>query len=360
MPKKSKDFWVTVLLMLLVIFLFFVNIENTRSFEIRAPTNIKYDEETNTLYLDSLTLKQKIAQMIIAYGYEENKEDLQRMFIGGVYLNARITKDAFIDSVNYFQEGAVIPFLVSVDLEGCINPFVNFQQFPTLRQIKTKEDAYELGYDHSLLLREVGVDINLAPVVDLKDSIWKCRSFPGTPKEISEKAEAYINGMHVHGVLTTAKHYPGQTLDIRDPHKYMVFAKITEEDLLPYKTVIEDNVSAIMVTHTVAEGAVDSEGKPAVVSQKLVWGLRKDFDGLIITDDIGMQGLKAYYSNIDEMYVDLFRAGSDLIINFDNDPNELAYMISAVELAVKNGEISEKRIDDSVTRILKAKGINVK
>jgi len=118
-------------------------------------------------------------------------------------------------------------------------------------------------------------------------------------------------------------------------------------------------VSAIMISHKIVTGFVDSESKPSVVSEKLVRDLRNNFSGLIITDEIGMGGLKKYYSDVNKMYVDLFRADNDIILDFDRDPANLYKMISVVEDSVKRGEISEDRIDRSVERIFKAKGISV-
>jgi beta-N-acetylhexosaminidase len=148
-------------------------------------------------------------------------------------------------------------------------------------------------------------------------------------------------------------------LSTGDLHKYSVYASVDANDLLPFENAIKNNVSAIMVSHTIVNGFLDSEAKPSDVSVKLVGGLRNGFTGLIVTDEINMQGLKSYYSDDDAMYVDLFKAGNDLVLNFNSDPRVLDHMITVIENAVKSGEISEDRIDASVTRILAAKGINV-
>lgn len=122
---------------------------------------------------------------------------------------------------------------------------------------------------------------------------------------------------------------------------------------------MKNGVSAVMVSHVIVNGAANSEKKPAVVSKGLVGRLRNKFTGLIITDEINMLGLKQYYSGDDRLYVDLFKAGNDLIINSNGDMTELQRIISLIEDKVIEGEISEDRIDDSLVRILNAKGINV-
>ena len=360
MLKLNKDIYLTFLLIVIIIGLLFLNIAKSKPLDIEEPKNIIFDKSRNAIYLNSLTLKQKIAQMIITYGKEEDKDILQKMFIGGIFLGAKPTKEDFIETINYFQNGTIVPFFVATDMEGCGNPFENFQDFPTLREIETKEEAYQVGYEEGKLLNELGFNINFAPVVDLTDTIWNCRNFVGTPKEISEKAINYVNGLQENGVIATSKHYPGKALSIKDPHRFITYATIDRNDILPFETAIENNVSAIMISWVIVNGSVESQGKPSGVSEKLVSGLRNKFTGLIITDEINMLGLKSYYhNNIDAMYVSLFKADNDLILNFNSDPKELYHMISVIENAVKNGEISEERIDLSVIRILNAKGINV-
>lgn len=358
--KINIGILLTFLLIILCLILVFINFEKDKPLEIQPPTKVIYDKSTNTLYLNSLTLKQKIAQMIITSGKEENKNALQNMLIGGIHLGAKSNAQEFIDKINYFQKDAYIPLFISTDLEGCWNPFENFHHFPSLKEIKTKEEAYQVGYEEGKLLKTLGFTINFAPVVDLKDEIWNCRSFIGTPEEISEKANAYINGLQLNGIIATSKHYPGKTLSIQDPHKYVVYVKIDSNDLFPFEESIKSNVSAIMVSHVITEGILNSESKPAVVSEQLTNELRNKFDGLIITDEIRMLGLRDYYTNEDQMYMDLFKADNDIILNTDPNIKNIYHMIKIIEKAVKDGIIDEKRIDSSVIRILSYKGINVK
>ena len=356
MLKLSREFLLTIALIIIIIALIFLNIENSFIF-VDEPNNVQFDG--NTINLSSLTLKQKIAQMLIVYEKEENKEVLRKMLIGGVYFEVRPSKSDFTNSINNFQEDAIIPFFTAVDLEGCLNPFEMIQEFPASNEIATKEEAYNTGYEQGKLLKEMGFNINFAPVVDLNDSIWNCRSFTGTKEEIAEKADYYIAGLQENGVIATSKHYPGKTLLARDPHKFRVYAVITEDDLFPFRQNFKRNVSAVMVSHLIVNGSVDSEEKPSDVSEKLESGLRKNFDGLIITDEIGMRGLRDFYSDSDKMYIDAFKSENDIILNFNFNHKNIIHMISVVEEAVNRGEISEERIDRSVTKILNAKGIMV-
>ncbi len=358
--KILFQFFLLGILSLLVIVLTIFTFQKNLPLQIDTPKNVVYDQTTNTLQFDSLTLKQKIAQMIITYGNEDNKELLQKMLVGGVHLGAKSSKEEFLQSINTFQKGSILPFFITLDLEGgCKNPFENFQSFPSAKEIKTAEEAYAVGYDEGRLLKEMGFTINFAPVVDLKDSIWNCRSFSGTLLEASKKTASYILGLQSSGILATAKHYPGKTLSSNDPHKTLTYADITLDDVAMFENSIQNNVSAIMISHVIVRGILDSESKPGVVSDKLITNLKNQFTGLIISDEVMMLGLNDYYSDKDQMYIDLFKAGNDLVLNFNQNPKEIYHMITVVGGAVRKGIISEKKIDTSVKKILQAKGIQI-
>lgn len=358
MWKSNKQDWLLVFLVVLVAFLIFLNIELRGSFSLERPQNIAYDEASKTLDYSTLTLEQKIGQMVIALGKEENKEVFQNMLIGGFHLKAKESREDFIEAISDFQEESIIPFFVTIDLEGCNNPLENVQKFPASPEIKTEAEAYWVGYEQGKLLKDLGFSINFAPVVDLEDKIWKCRSFSGTPEEIADKSAAYVIGLQDNGIIATSKHYPGKTLSSNDPHFDLAEAYVGEEDLLPFERTIRKNVSAVMISHLIIGGSLDSEGKPASVSS-ITSSLREGFGGLIITDEIGMQGLTTYYPDSKSLFLDLFEADNDLIIYFDSNPKHIHDMILTIEEAVKQGKITEARIDRSVKRILKAKGIRL-
>lgn len=365
-----KDIIITSILLVTIIILIFFNIKSTGVAYLESPDNVVYDINTRTLEYDSLTLKQKIAQMFIVYGEEENRLTFQKMMVGGVFFDSRPSKFDFERSIYGYQKYSRIPMLITLDLEGCRNPFENFATFPTFSEIETVEQAYQVGLEEGKLMKELGFNMNFAPVVDLEDEIWGCRSFPGTPEEIAAKANAYIKGLNESGILAVAKHYPGKTLVNRDLHVESSFVEITEDDLIPFERVVEENVPAVMISHAVATGAVDTFTKPSVVSQPLISDLKNGFigngfTGLVITDEIGMLALRNHYTdetgwiNYGLMFTELFDSGNDMILVFDREPKRLYEFIGHIEKAVKRGEISEERIDESVKKIMAAKGITV-
>jgi beta-N-acetylhexosaminidase len=123
-------------------------------------------------------------------------------------------------------------------------------------------------------------------------------------------------GLQQEGIIATAKHYPGKTLVVRDPHKFIVSADISNEDLYPYQYLSgQGDVKAIMISHIIPSGAVAAQS-PAVASPELITHLQQNFSGLIISDEINMLGLKNFYPTLDGLYIAVFAAGNDLILNF--------------------------------------------
>ena len=360
MKKKSVRIQKKVFLVLVVIVLFLSVLNIVKAKGLLIPKQQPVDVKNKMVDLQKLTLEQKIAQMVIAMGIKENYWPWRNMQLGGIHLFARQTENIFNNTIIDFQYQMPIPFFVTSDLEGCVSPFGFIRQFTPASEIDSVEKAFDKGVEEGQFLYRLGFNLNFAPVVDLKDDIWKCRSFPGNETEISLLAQAYLAGLQTQDVLGTAKHYPGKTLMVKDPHKYIVAAEIGKKDIYPYEYLAEKGeIKAIMVSHVITSGRIDSEGVPSVVSKKVLDDLRTHFNGLIVSDEIHMLGLKNYYSTLDEMYIAVFKAGNDVVLNFDKDPNEIYHMIQVIKAAVERGEIPEAQIDASVTRILEAKGFSV-
>src|SRR3989338_224273 len=356
LKKRSFHRIVFFFLLLLVFILGSLNLAKAKG--MLLPEQPAITVVDGTIDLDSLTLDQKIAQMIIVPGYAHQVQAWKNLQLGGIHLFALQEESLFKNTIEDYQQDMSIPFFVTVDLEGCLNPFAAFHNFTYASAISTPKQAYEKGVQEGQYLREVGITLNFAPVVDLDDVIWKCRSFPGNEQEVTLLAEQYIRGLQQQGVLATAKHYPGKTLVVRDPHKYLVAAEINAHDVYPY-TALSSEVASIMVSHIITSGTIDSHGLPAVASSEVIGELKKNFTGLIISDEINMLGLRNYYATLDEMYVAVFKAGNDVVLNFNDDPQEIYRLIQIVKGAVERGEISQEQIDASVRKILVAKGLKV-
>lgn len=359
-PQKTGNFQKRLFFILIVLILVLSSLNLAKAKGWLIPSQKKIEIVDGTIKLRSMTLEQKIAQMVVVQGNAENMQAWKNLMPGGLHMFGRKSEHVFRNTILDFQYNQSLPFFVTLDLEGCVNPFSYYRNFTPASAIENVGQAFSKGFEEGKYLREVGFSINFAPVVDLRDDIWQCRSFPGDEQHVSELAESYLLGLQAQGILGTVKHYPGKTLIIKDPHKFIVAADIEAKDLYPYQYLLQKkDAKAIMVSHIIASGAVDSAGVPAVVSEKVIGDLKKNFDGLIISDEINMLGLKDYYPNIDDMYIAVFKAGNDIVLNFNKDPNEIYRMILVVKKAVEDDIIPEEQIDASVTKILKAKGFKV-
>ncbi len=349
---------VFIILIVLVLTLGTLNLVKAKGWLIPKQPEILVTD--GAIILDDLTLEQKISQMVIVHGGVHNLDAWQNMQLGGIHLFAMEREELFKEVITDFQDGMKIPFFVTADLEGCFSPFSNFYNSTPVKEINNLGDAFQKGSDDGKFLNQMGFTINFAPVIDLDDQIWKCRAFPGDEKQIAELAEAYVLGLQSQGIIATGKHFPGNTLVAKDPHKHILVTAVNQKDIYPYKYLAEkDEIMSFMVSHQIVTGEINSEGYPSVVSQKAISPLKNSFSGLIISDDTTMGGLRQFYDNVDNLYIDVFNSGNDLILNFDEDPNAIYRMVQVVKIAVEEGIISQQQIDKSVRKILNAKGFVV-
>jgi len=352
MKKKVIFLIIVILLILDICFISYIVMPN--KIEKENTSNIQI--ENHMVYLNSLTLRQKIAQMIIVRGNDVNVE-LTDLNVGGIFLDRQESEEDYKDLIEKYQKDSDITLFVSTDLEGAWNPFSGFNSFLSFSEVNTSKEAYQIGLRHGELLNDMGFNLNFAPVAEFADESYGGRVFLGSDVEIEEKLEFYIQGLQ-ENVLGTCKHYPGKGM-IKNLHYRQDRQEITEKDLILFETCFRNNVSSVMIGHQVVEGVFDSGGKPSSVSREVIDELN-DFDGLIISDEVNMRGLKNFYLfNKPKMYKDLINSGENVILDFKLNLGSLYKLVVELEEMVKRGEISEERIDESVKKILKVKRYEV-
>ena len=342
----------TALMLVFVIFLF-AQFTLNKKLEKENTQNIII--KNKTIDFSSLTLRQKIAQMIIVRGDKEHLE-FTNLNIGGIFLDKQESEKRYKEKIEAHQKKSKIKLLVSTDLEGAWNAFArNMSEnhdFPKFVDIETKEQAYDVGLKHGQLLKRTGFNLNFAPVAEYEDLCYSGRVFKGTSKEVKEKLEQYIQGLQKN-VMGTCKHYPGKGM-IKNTHLRRDQQNITKQDLDLFEVCFKNNISAVMIGHQGAIGEIHSKGKPSSVSKEVISTL--DFDGLIISDEINMFGLKSWYFNKNRLYTDLINSGENVILDFRLTPRSAYKLISEIENQVKEQKISKEKIDQSVKKILKSKG----
>lgn len=225
----------------------------------------------------------------------------------------------------------------------------------------TELEARRIG----TMLREAGIDWNLAPVVDVGFNpfntvvVQSGRTFSQSAERVTAHARAYLRGMHAAGILTALKHFPGHGSSFEDSHLGFVDVTNTadpEAELLPYRTLIREGaVDAVMTAH-VFNRNLDPD-YPATLSRRTITGgLREGlgFKGLVVSDDLLMEGIAARYG-IEESAVLALRAGVDLLLLSHNtlaqDSSATDRVINAIRQALADGRLSPEQVETALARI---------
>lgn len=234
---------------------------------------------------------------------------------------------------------------------------------PAPGKIKTVKEAYGCGKVLAKELISLGIKLNLAPVVDVNtepaNSIIGDRSFGDNPKKVSRFACAMLRGMQDNGLLACAKHFPGHGATKRDSHKCLSKVNVSYKEwervhLPPFISAIKAGVSSIMAGHLLYP-ALD-EKYPSSLSQKIITGILREklgFNGVVITDDIGMGAIARHYSP-EEAAVLALNAGVDIVLVCKGRMIQERVMNAIVD-GILDGRIKMDRINQSIERVRKLK-----
>jgi beta-N-acetylhexosaminidase len=317
--------------------------------------------------LKSMTLEEKIGQLFVPVhsDIQKTKEWVKDHGIGGLWFS-RTEARKIAGELNALQEASKYPLLVTVDFEKGAGTYIDgATDLPINMALGASRDPNLVAAAARLTAREaraLGVHLNYAPVLDVNNNadnpVINTRSYGENPSLVAKLGAAAIKGYQDHGLLATAKHFPGHGNTSTDTHAKLgvvtsspsVFEAV---ELYPYKQVLKQAApSSIMSAHLWIE-AVDTDTIPATLSENVMTTLlRKElkFDGIVFTDAMVMGGITTRYP-FDVATVKAIQAGCDIILF----PGDLAKGIQAVRQAVTDGQLTEKRIDESVRRILRAK-----
>jgi beta-N-acetylhexosaminidase len=254
--------------------------------------------------------------------------------------------------------------LISIDQEGGrvarLPP--PFSIFPEPRQMAEADNNRELLLQYAATcsseLIEVGVNMNLAPVLDIcptgQGLFMERRCLGDDPRQVSELGVLVINGLQQGGVAACAKHFPGLGSAMLDPHLELPVVdlpsiQLLEEDLQPFAGAVKAKVAAVMTSHAVYAGldpALPGTLSPRVVDELL--RRRCGYDGLIITDDMEMGAIEKFAEFADASLM-AFRAGADLVL-ICHDHQKIRRALNALREAFDRGEIDRARVEDSLRR----------
>ena len=329
-----------------------------------------------------MTLEQKLGQLIVVEYLGNSYQDsgLQYMvtqqYVGGViYQDVNHNFDAPDNTVaglaafsQQMQQDAKISLLVGTDQEGGqVNRLQIFHgSVPSAATMAASGDpnyVFQQGVQNAEWMQQLGINNDLAPVVDVHTvdpPVLQDRMFGATPQAVETYAGAFLNGLQQNGVAGCLKHFPGLGAVTSDPHLGLPtinrsLTDLEKIDLAPYKAFIEQNPPAMIMDTDVLVPVVDPD-LPAELSPKAINGLLRGqlgYKSVVMTDGLYMQGISARWT-LSQAATLAIIAGNDLIEG-PYTVQQVASVVTALEQALQNGQLTLAHIDQSVERILQMK-----
>lgn len=334
--------------------------------------SIAQQQWVDSIY-DGMTLKEKVGQLfMVSVASNQNdtttgaiKKLISEEHIGGVIFStggpvrqAKLT--------NEYQAVSKIPLLVGMDAEwGLAMRLDSTYAFPwnmTLGAIKDNKVVEKVGQQIGKHAKRIGVHINFAPDIDIninpKNPIIGNRSFGEDKENVAQKGIAFMKGMASVGVLSSGKHFPGHGDTATDSHKSLPYLDFTRErldsiELYPFKKLISNGLSSIMVAHLNIPSLENKKGLSSSLSKNVITNLLKkqlDFKGLIFTDALNMKAVSDFAPE-KEIELSAFMAGNDMLLIPIDVKNAKEKIIEAYNY----GLITEQRLSESVKKILMTK-----
>ena len=354
------------------------------------------DDKTLRSLISRMTLPEKVGQLFVmrVYGHSATAPDqadidanlseigvrtaaelIAKYRVGGIiyFTWAHNTRDPhqIADLSNGIQKASLgqprgLPVLVATDQEHGIvcrigAPATLFPGAMAIGAGGSRADARTLGRISGAELRAMGVNQDYSPDADVNvnpaNPVIGVRSFGADPDAVAGLVAAEVKGYQRSRVAATAKHFPGHGDTAVDSH--FGFPVITHSrevwealDAVPFRAAVEAGIDSIMTAHIMVP-ALDDSGDPATLSRPILTGILRGelgYDGVVITDSLQMEGVRQKYGD-DRVPVLALKAGVDQLLN----PPSLDIAWNAVLNAVRGGELTEARLDESILRVLRLK-----
>ncbi|MFF2325610.1 MULTISPECIES: glycoside hydrolase family 3 protein [unclassified Streptomyces] len=346
--------------------------------------------------ISRMSLEEKVGQLFVmrVYGHSATEPDqadidanlaeigvrtaaemIAKYHVGGIiyFAWAHNTRDPhqIADLSNGIQRAGLagptpLPLLVSTDQEHGIvcrvgEPATLMPGAMALGAGGSPSDARRAGQIAGAELAAIGINQNYAPDADVNvnpaNPVIGVRSFGSDPQSVAGMVAAQVKGYQSSKIASTAKHFPGHGDTSTDSHTGLPVILHTREqwaelDAPPFRAAIAAGIDSIMTAHIVVP-ALDPAEDPATLSRPILTGILREelgYDGVVVTDSLGMEGVRTKYGD-ERVPVLALQAGVDQLLN----PPDLDVSWNAVVEAVKGGEISEARIEESILRILRLK-----
>ncbi|MBK7394488.1 MAG: glycoside hydrolase family 3 C-terminal domain-containing protein [Chloracidobacterium sp.] len=346
--------------------------------------------------LKKMTVEEKVGQLIHiginakfanqdSEYFQAIKRDVVDNKVGGIIIFGAPMYET-VHLVNRMQDNAKVPLLISIDAETGIGMrFGDATNFPWNMAVAATGDpeyARKIGAVTGREAKAMGIQHVFAPVLDVNNNadnpVINVRSYGEDPETVGRFGVAFIEGLQGQGVLATAKHFPGHGDTNVDSHRGLPIIDHSREslektELVPFRRAIAAGVGSIMIAHIGLPQIDPTEIKPlkqplrveaedgaeivdlkttlpatlSPIVQTQILRKEMNFQGLIVTDAMGMSGLTLYFDQ-KEAGVSAFLAGADIL----EKPADTEAMLNGLIEAVRSGRITEARLNESVRKIL--------
>lgn len=317
--------------------------------------------------MSTLSVRDRVAQLFVprlditnnSAGFKVIDRVVVKDKMGG-FLLGKGTIASYADLINYGQEKADVPLMITLDGEWGLSMRVSgTPRFPynvALGACADNDLLYEYGKEMARECKLMGIQVNFAPDIDVNSNpdnpVIGYRSFGEDPDLVAQLGAAYSKGMWEGGVMPVGKHFPGHGDTSTDSHKTLPTINHTRQrlddvDLRPFKLAFAEGMPGVMVAHLKVP-SLDPTGTPASLSKKITTDFLQDslgFKGLIFTDALAMKGASRVNEN---NCVSAFLAGADILLGSAAPSSDL----DAVEDAVKSGKISQIELNRRCKKVL--------
>ncbi|OIK24684.1 beta-N-acetylhexosaminidase [Streptomyces malaysiense] len=355
-----------------------------------------HDDRRLRALISRMSLQEKVGQLFVTrvYGASATAPDqadidanlgelgvrtaaelIRKYRVGGIiyFTWAHNTQNPYqiADLSNGIQQASLdqprgLPMLIATDQEhGAVcrvgEPATLFPGAMAIGAGGSAADARTVGRISGTELRALGINQDYSPDADVNvnpaNPVIGVRSFGADPAAVAELVAAEVRGYRSARVAATAKHFPGHGDTAVDSHYGFPVITHSRElweklDAVPFRSAIAAGIDSIMTAH-IQFPALDGSGDPATLSEPILTGILRGelgYDGVVITDSLGMEGVRTKYGD-DRVPVLALQAGVDQLLN----PPSIDTAWNAVLRAVQDGELTEARLDESILRILRMK-----
>lgn len=358
--------------------------DNTGSATQTKPT--KTEEVQNIV--DSMSLEEKVAQLFLVQpeaivdigtataAGDATKQAINKTPVGGfVYFSDNLQSEQQVQDMlrnvqKYSEDRIGLPAFLSVDEEGgTVARVASTGRFDVtdvgdMAKIGASGDvqqARQAGETIGSYLSELGFNLDFAPDADVltnpDNTVVKKRSFGSDPRVVSDMSLAVAQGLAQHQVYSVYKHFPGHGATAGDTHQGYAYTdktldELKQSELIPFENAIQNNAEFIMAAH-ISAPRVTGDDTPASLSKTMITDILRGqmgYDGIVVTDAMNMGAVTEQYTSA-QAAVKALQAGADLVLM----PEDFQEAYQGVLDAVKDGTLTEQRINESVTRIVKVK-----